>query len=284
MFKGEVEVSEKIDGSQFAFGMNEVGEFECRSKGQMIDMEHPGMFTIAVAQAKKIMEKSIYSGCKKLYFYTEFLLKPKHNKLCYDRVPNGNLYLFAIWNYNIWEDTNSVKWNAVKMGIEPPHIINICDLEEREGSVFKLDEYLKATFETDSILGGCKIEGVVIKNYNQKTRANQITMCKAVRPEFREIVSSPKDKVSKELALEAFLSSFKTDARWDKAIMHLGQCDELEGTPKDIGKLIKEILRDLEDEYGSVIKDVLYQKFIKEINTRTIKGFAEYYIKYLGGE
>jgi hypothetical protein len=96
MFEGEVEVTEKIDGSQFTFGFNENGTFECRSKGQMIDMEHPGMFAIAVEQAKRIIKEHFYSGCKRLYFYTEFLIKSKHNKLCYDRVPKGKRVLQSI--------------------------------------------------------------------------------------------------------------------------------------------------------------------------------------------
>jgi hypothetical protein len=276
MFKGEVEVTEKIDGSQFVFGMDEEGKFVCRSKGQLIDMEHPGMFALAVEQAKRIFSESIYTGCSKLYFYTEFLMKPKHNKLCYHRVPLNNLYLFAVWNYNSWESIGSVIGNATCMNIEPPNVIATA----KEMSVASIEIALNTFFELDSILGGCKIEGVVFKNYTQVNRNNDIACCKAVRPEFREIVSAK--KVKNDNNIENFLNSFKTEARWNKAIQHLRDKGLLADTPKDIGMVIAETLRDLEEEYGVMIKDFLYKHFMREIKQRTIKGLPEYYIKKLG--
>jgi hypothetical protein len=278
MFKGEVEVTEKIDGSQFVFGMDEEGKFVCRSKGQLIDMEHPGMFALAVEQAKRIFSESIYTGCSNLYFHTEFLMKPKHNKLCYNRVPLNNLYLFAMWNYNYWEKIDIVIACAKDMKIEPPNVIATA----KEMSVASIEIALNTFFELDSILGGCKIEGVVFKNYTQVNRNNDIACCKAVRPEFQEIMKQRSKSINKDAKLEDFLNSFKTEARWDKAIQHLRDKGLLADTPKDIGMVIAETLRDLEEEYGVMIKDFLYKHFMRKINQRTIKGLPEYYIKKLG--
>ena len=53
---GEVEATEKIDGSQFSFGMV-AGRLVCRSKGQVIDQNDPGMFRLAVQSAIGAMQR-----------------------------------------------------------------------------------------------------------------------------------------------------------------------------------------------------------------------------------
>ena len=54
LLQGDVTVEEKIDGSQFSFGVID-GELQCRSKGKQIIIDAPEkMFTEAVAMAKYI--------------------------------------------------------------------------------------------------------------------------------------------------------------------------------------------------------------------------------------
>ena len=89
IFKEEVEITEKVDGSQFCFGKLD-GETFMRSKGKQQFVESPDkMFKEGVDYIWSIQER-IPEG---MAFYCEYLKKPKHNVLAYDRVPKNNLIL-----------------------------------------------------------------------------------------------------------------------------------------------------------------------------------------------
>ena len=96
IFDGKVEFSEKLDGSQFAFGIVG-GELHYRSKGRQIprnsvqenDLFYPVIRWVEdLADAGNIMEDH--------WFYGETLRKPKHSTLCYDRVPRNHFALFGV--------------------------------------------------------------------------------------------------------------------------------------------------------------------------------------------
>src|SRR5277367_1581630 len=88
---GDVVIQEKVDGSQFSFGLRD-GVVCCRSKGVQIHTEDPGMFKAAVETAlgrKDVLREGwTYRG--------EFLGKPKHNILPYQRVPRHGVVLFDV--------------------------------------------------------------------------------------------------------------------------------------------------------------------------------------------
>ena len=97
IFDDPVLVEEKIDGSQLSFQLavcdSETLELLCRSKGKQLVLDAPEkMFTRAVETVKEIApilrEGWIYR--------CEYLEKPKHNVLAYDRVPNKHLIGFDI--------------------------------------------------------------------------------------------------------------------------------------------------------------------------------------------
>src|SRR3990172_7407672 len=88
-------VEEKIDGSQFSFGVFEdehSSKFvRCRSKGVELNILAPDkMFKPGVQWVLDNQDRLnvgwTYRG--------EYLCKPKHNALAYDRVPNNNIILF----------------------------------------------------------------------------------------------------------------------------------------------------------------------------------------------
>ena len=106
-------VEEKVDGSQFSFGRFD-GELRVRSKGkEMIPDAPEKMFQLAVdfVRTLDLREGWTYRG--------EYLSKPKHNALNYDRVPNGNVILFDInteeEGYLSYENKKS---EASRIGIE----------------------------------------------------------------------------------------------------------------------------------------------------------------------
>lgn len=92
IFNSEVEVTEKIDGSQFGFG-KEDGEIITRSKGKV---QYQGsvdtMFQKAVDYVHSIADRIPDNT----YFYAEYLQRPNHNALTYNRVPKNNLILFGV--------------------------------------------------------------------------------------------------------------------------------------------------------------------------------------------
>ena len=88
----EVIVEEKIDGSQFSFGKFG-NEIKIRSKGKEMDAEFPEkMFQLGVDTVKRLFEQ-LHDGWT---YRGEFLAKPKHNVLAYDRVPTNNIIIFDI--------------------------------------------------------------------------------------------------------------------------------------------------------------------------------------------
>jgi hypothetical protein len=77
--------------------------------------------------------------------------------------------------------------------------------------------------------------------------------------------------------LDIITASLKTPARWDKAIQHLKERNELTDSPKDIGPLMKEISVDVLKECEEYIKDELFKWAWKKISGKISYGFPEYY-------
>jgi len=269
IFNDEVEITEKVDGSQFSFGKVN-GELYMRSKGciQYKD-KHDKMFSLAVAYACSI-ESLIPDG---MVFYCEYLKTERHNILKYGRVPKNNLIMFGA--SSISESfVPDFKQYAELFGIESVPVIF-------KGKVNAADEIFKL-LETESILGGCKVEGVVVKNYLKPFLLGgqpiPLMSGKFVSEEFKE---SHKENWGKEYSTKGrwatFVDSFKTEARWSKSIQHLKESGTLENSPRDIGILLKEIQKDIEEEQKEDIKEFLWQENKREIFASATRGFPEWY-------
>lgn len=276
LLDGEVECSEKIDGSQFCIGKIDDVLF-MRSKGAEIFPEAPPkMFALAVSYINSIKEKLPNN----MIFYCEYLGKPKHNLIAYDRVPKNNLILFGASTHdNIFlEDYYTY---AEELGIEAVPILYKGVLSKD-----RLLEFL----ETDSVLGGSKIEGIVIKNYNKDImigdRYIPLLAGKFVSEKFKEVMQRDwKKEHTTGGQWDSFKEQFCTPARWEKAIQHLEEKGELEHQPKDIGKLIAEIKNDISEEEREYIKEVLWNSMKEDLLRRSIRGFPEYYkLRLLEGE
>jgi len=268
----DVLVEEKVDGSQFSFGLFD-GEFQCRSKGKS---QNPGetdkMFEVAVEQAMSRVNLLAPDWT----YRAEFLSKPKHNTLAYDRVPDGNFILFDVdtgdQSYIEWEQKVS---EAERLGLDVvPRLL--------EGKLESFDQF-EALMDTLSVLGGSKVEGVVIKNYHRFGRDGKCLMGKFVSEKFKEVhgkdwkVRNPGGKDIKQL-LGAKLHS---EARWHKAIQHLRENGELTDSPKDIGPLMKEVSRDVIEECGDQIRDALFKWAWKDISRSVTRGLPEWYKELL---
>lgn len=269
LFTSEVSVEEKADGSQFSFGKKN-GELFCRSKNQQLNLESPQqLFLEGIETAKEILpllnEGWTYRG--------EYLKKPRHNGLAYDRIPKKHIVIFDI-------DTGNQKYlNPEERQKECDRIGLECIPVMYYGMISSVDEVMKF-MDSVSFLGGQKIEGLVFKNHAKfDEQFGKILMGKHVSEEFKEVQSGywKKDNPKKGDIIDNLVNSLRTPARWNKAIQHLRDDGTLTDSPKDIGPLIREVIKDVETECAEEIKNALYVWARKEISSRITHGLPEYY-------
>lgn len=274
LFSDPVILQEKVDGSQFSFGITPDGELLCSSHHQALNLDSAGMFQPAVDYIKSIKDK-LTTG---LTYRGEFLAKPHHNTLKYNRTPQNFVIIFDIdmgqENYMLPVD---VKFHALSLGLETVPELTFAI----QGNV-TLD-LLKELLERESVLGVTKIEGVVIKNYRRFGVDGHCLMGKYVSEKFKEMHQKDwKQKNPSQMDIVQQLSAeLKTDARWMKAVQHLKEQGLLKDEPADIGILLKELNRDIEEECREYVKDRLYSQVRKQILQGATKGFPEFYKRLL---
>jgi hypothetical protein len=134
-----------------------------------------------------------------------------------------------------------------------------------------------------SSLGGTPVEGVVIKNYNERTPEDHVLMSKIVGDNFAEKAATRPHKLPNGGGFFAtnLGAAFATEARFNKAVQHLRDNGELSGSMKDVGPLMKELSRDLLEEYGDEFKEQLLEHYRKTIVKAASKGFPEWYAAQL---
>lgn len=273
IFADDVQIEEKVDGSQFSFGRfpwaESVGNIKCRSKGADINPDYPEkMFGPAVEFVKSIgdqlREGWTYRG--------EYLKSPKHNSLVYDRIPKNHVIIFDInpsqEEYITYDEKVA---EAARIGCETVPLLY-------RGRIHAPDEVVNL-LERNSILGGQKIEGFVVKNYARFTIEKKVMLGKFVSEAFKEVHNKEwKNSNPGTLGIiELVVGKYKTPARWDKAIIHAREAGKLEGSPKDIGLLLQMVAEDIEKECRDEIKDDLYRWGWNKIRRGCMAGFPEYY-------
>ena len=272
LFDGPVEITEKVDGSQFGFGKVN-GQIFCRSKGQELDLDNPNsMFVAGVEYVLGIADKIPDNHT----FYGEYLERPKHNTLAYDRIPTNHIALFGVYNYESKEfyDYEVISEWAEKLGVDAIPVL------KRGAST--PEEVLELVKERVSYLGGQNIEGVVVKAYKPWMFLGQIPLSvmsgKYVTEAFKEVHHKNwKAENTGKGKLEVAKSQYSSPARWNKAIQHLRDAGSLEGSPKDIGPLIKEIHKDITEEEKENIKNELWAIYGKEFVAAATQGFPQWY-------
>jgi len=258
IFDGPVVVQEKVDGSQISFGIID-GDLFVRSKGTHRDLDgDAGTFQKAVDEIKK-REHLLQSG---FVYRGEYLRKPKHNHLAYDHTPKGHI---ALWEVERPDGAGRIfssllEQEAAALDLDVTRILH-------DGSVENEDQ-IKEIMDQESFLGGCKMEGVVIK-----TRSG--LYAKVVCKDFREKQKQKKSKKNDPIAEIA--DTYRTEARWRKAIQHLRDEGKLTDSPRDIGPLIKEIQADIMEEHGDEIKQAIFEEHRKALYNGFIKGFPQWY-------
>lgn len=268
LFLDDIIVEEKVDGSQFSFGIFN-GELKLKSKNNdLIETAPEKMFDLAVETVLSIKDKLVDGWT----YRAEYLQKPKHNVLAYDRTPYKNIILFDI---NTGEETylsrREKESEAIRLGLEIVPLL----FEGKVSSEVDLEKLLTTT----SVLGGQKVEGFVCKNYSRFDKQKKALMGKFVSENFKEKHKKDwkEENPGQNDIIELLIAMYRTTARWDKAIIHLKEAGQLEGNPTDIGKVVKEVPKDLlsecEDEIKKYLMDWALPKLMRGVN----RGLAQYY-------
>lgn len=287
LFKHDVYVEEKVDGSQFSFGLFEEPyrddgdwsatksyELRVRSKGAVMNINAPErMFERAVETVKELAPK-LHVGWT---YRCEYLAKPKHNTLAYDRVPGGYLIGFDISTGDqMWLNPIEKRVEFNRLGLETVPIL----ASSISGEPLTLDELRTVLDNTTSVLGGQLIEGVVVKPFGSLYGPDKKTlMGKFVSERFKEShkVEWKASNPSRADVVERIIQAHARPARYNKAIQHLREVGALEDSPRDIGKLLQELERDVLQEEGEVIAKTLMARFWPDIARGIRRGFPEYY-------
>ena len=269
IFDQEVEITEKLDGSQFGFGYVDE-QLIVRSKGTYIDYDNvPDLFQLAV---NHVLESQVLLH-PNYHYYSETLCRPRHNTLQYNSVPLNNIALYAIYDTELmdWLSYDDIQEEAKRISVDVVPLIYRGKSSEDE---------VKKYINQESCLGGADAEGVVIKAFKEFMlfgSAQQVQSAKFVTEKFKERHGQNKEfKSGKSLTQELF-AQYNSEARWTKAVQKLKESGDFLGEPKDIGKLIKILHLDLDEECQEEIKDELWKIHRKEFIGSAVRGFPEWY-------
>lgn len=272
IWQHDLEITEKVDGSQIAWGRVD-GRLYIRSKGVQIFPEKCDNLFIGAVNHILNKEDKLPED---IVFYAENLQTKHHNVLDYGRIPKNHLALFGASDKygNFFSDYR--KWADI-LDIDVVPVLFSGKVE----NISQLIQFL----ETDSFLGNTKIEGFVAKAYGVEYILGGVIidiMCaKYVSEKFKEKHDAKIKSNNPGLLFEEFKESFCTEARWRKSIQHLRDDGLLENDPRDIGKLIRAINEDIVEEELEGIKNWLWNHFRKDILRKSTAGFPEFYKSYL---
>jgi len=274
LLKGPVIVEEKVDGSQFSFRLNpETGEVECRSKGAQLNIVAPEpLFSKAVQTAISLKDWLVpgftYRG--------EYLSGPSHNALCYSRVPANHIMGFDInTGPEVYMTKEEKRETFQSLGLECVPILFTGVIEDVN--------HFRNLLETESVLGGQKIEGVVVKpvNYDLFGKDKKVLFGKFVSESFREVNAKAwetehRTKGSQEILI-ILRDAYGTQARWQKAVQHLKERGLIQNDPRDIGELMKEVPEDIAKECTDEIKEKLFAWAWPQLRRGFVRGLPEWY-------
>lgn len=279
LLKKEVVVEEKIDGSQFSFGIFD-GELRCRSKNRQLVLDEPdGMFVKAVETVQSISHRLVDGWT----YRAEYLQKPKHNGLAYDRVPVNHLIIFDVAiGLEDYAFALAKQHAATALGLESVPVLFRGML-----TADMFGELLQKT----SVLGGAPIEGVVIKCVGEFGVDSKPLLAKYVSPLFREIQRRAwtKSNPTQGDVLQQLETVCRSEARWLKAVQRARDNGTLTSSPKDIGALIRVVQEDMAEECVDIISRDLLKWAMPKLKRASIRGLPEWYKEQLmkqqfGGE
>ena len=281
--KGPFRIEEKVDGSQFSFGVAPDGTVAMRSRNNAVYESAEGkLFASAAVWVRELHRQGKLDS--NLIYRGEVLHARHHNALTYGRVPKHNVILFDAELANEegrFITRQELEAEAERMDLEVvPVVIDGVDYPTLQ----ILDGWLK----TESVLGSVLIEGIVMKpqhpDHTQFGRDGKALIGKYVSESFKETHAKnwgeSQPKAGKDI-VQHVAETVCTPVRWEKVLYHMREDGLLTNEPKDIGPGIKKIQEDVIAECTEMMKDLLLQNFQKDILRTCIRGFPEWYKRRL---
>jgi len=297
LFENEVEVTEKIDGSQFRIEMNNDGVLVCGTKAtepsieQLIKDNLFGSATFFVLVKRDLLFNVLKQRkAKRITLFCETLRQPKHNYIQYGRVPKGHLYLFGCQvmsdetNYEYNLNTEELILLAKILSMEPVNVLYKGFVSSRKD--------LRKLLESRSVLSVdtfVQVEGIVIKNYEQtypiefmstRNYAGFPLAGKWVREEYEEERRKEWKKTNKPI-YEQIVERFITKSRLNKVILHLREQSKIENQKQDLQYLLPEFFHDFETECQDEIRNLLWEDVKKRLKSSCDKFVVKEYLEML---
>jgi len=281
LFDDPVVIEEKIDGSQFAFGLlqaEEGGEYtlHLRSRRQTIHPEAPPKDFAGVTKTVLSLVPSLVEGWT---YRGEVLARPHHNCLSYERVPAGNVIIFDIdQGMEDFLDPIGKEEEAHRLGLECVPLIPVENPRDLDA--------LKAILETPSCLGGTTIEGVVFKSLTRFDRDGKCLKGKYVSEAFKEKNAHAWKAANPRQGdvVQQVIDTYRTDARWLKAVAHMRDAGTLTDEPKDIGPLMRDLAVDFEEECSAEVMAFLWKWCRKDVLRGIQRDFPSWYKERLAAQ
>lgn len=287
IFEGHVVIEEKIDGSQFRIEIKKDGTITCGSHHQdgiIVD----SMFKLGIEKAQHIFAN--YKPSEDITVFCEYLASPKQNSIPYERVPLNNLIIFDVKRDTLYLNRAQKELFAKEHGLE---IVPI--LWEGDGADISTNGKINEAFKEELLkrksclghgAGFDRIEGFVIKNYAKFYDINRYPhyeghwkCVKIVNDSFKE--KNHEENPNRTNKFQELKDNYRTEARCMKTIQHLKEAGKLTGTLADLGLLVPEMKRDIEEEEGEGLKNTLYRMFAPEVIGYATKEMIPVYKKYL---
>jgi hypothetical protein len=281
LLTGPVNVEEKVDGSQFSFGLFPEFDFEGQPTGQMeLKVRSKGAVMLADAP-EKMFARGVETVKQRIDLLTpgwtyrgEYLQKPKHNALAYDRIPRDHVIIFDINNgEESYLSYDEKAREAARIGFDVVPLLY-------QGIITSIEKF-RELLSTTSCLGGQQIEGVVVKptNYDLYGLDKKVLFGKFVSEAFKEVHGRAWKEANPKSGdiLVKLSDKYCHPGRWAKAVQHLREAGLLEDSPRDIPKIIIEIQKDLGKEEEEAIREALWKWAWPSISRAASRGMAEWY-------
>jgi hypothetical protein len=229
-----ITITEKIDGANASFTLNEESQIDCFSRNTQLSAENTlrgfyGWILDKIATQQELLNTDYI-------YYGEWLVS---HKVVYRPEAYNNFYLFSIWSKseNKYLSDDVVKAEAVKLNLSQPHYFY-------EGEYISFEHLLSFVGQSKLTPTGDKGEGVVVKNVDYIDNYGRQMFVKLVSSEFAEIQKQklPKNPNPNQAEVEQ-IKTILTKARVEKLLYKLvdeGILDSNFGI-EDMGIILKNI-------------------------------------------
>jgi len=283
---GKLYIQEKLDGSNVQITRWD-DKIYLGSHHQNIDKDKPEkIFNEFVKWVNQKESEGVFSEIPNgVILYGEMLLN--QGKIKYKETHPFVLFDVAI----IMEEMEGVKFpvfiedasaNSFIQKLNLPVVSNIAVIDGKWNlTVEQLNQYLTRK----SMFGADEIEGIVLKDYTRKNKYGRPLFAKLVNSKFRERKNEGKFRIDDITKLvDKTTEQFLTSARLDKAIARLIEEGKYTRSLKDIPQLLTIIPKDILEENGNEIKEVMWKHMWKKISNNICRKVAEIYRKKLESE